>query len=57
MISRLSVQIVANLIIALVVVILGARVHHLSLSLSQYLLVLLVSIWGVRCSWASGKSW
>jgi ABC-2 type transport system permease protein len=46
MASRLSVQVVANLIIALVVVILGARVHRLSLSPSQYLLVLLVSIVG-----------
>jgi ABC-2 type transport system permease protein len=46
MVSRLSVQAVANLIIALVVVILGARVHHLSLSVGQYGLVLLVSILG-----------
>jgi ABC-2 type transport system permease protein len=46
MISRLAVQILANLIIALVVVILGSRVHHLSLSASQYGLVLLVSILG-----------
>jgi ABC-2 type transport system permease protein len=46
MMSRLSVQILANLIIALVVVILGARVHHLSLSVSQYLLVLAISVLG-----------
>lgn len=44
--SRLIVQVVANLIIALVVVILGGRVHHLSLSAGQYGLVLLVSILG-----------
>jgi ABC-2 type transport system permease protein len=44
--SRLTVQVLANLIIALVVVILGGRVHHLSLSVSQYGLVLLVSILG-----------
>src|ERR1700678_171209 len=37
MVSRLLVQIVANLIIALVVVVLGGRVHHLSLSPRQYL--------------------
>jgi ABC-2 type transport system permease protein len=46
MTSRLSVQVVANLVIALVVVILGARVHHLSLSVTQYLLVLLISVVG-----------
>lgn len=46
MASRLSVQVVANLIIALVVVVLGGRVHHLSLSPRQYVLVLLVSIVG-----------
>jgi ABC-2 type transport system permease protein len=44
--SRLIVQILANLVIALVVVVLGARVHHLSLSVGQYGLVLLVSILG-----------
>jgi ABC-2 type transport system permease protein len=46
MMSRLSAQVVANLIIALVVVILGARIHHLSFSAGQYGLVLLVSILG-----------
>ena len=44
--SRLSVQVLANLIIALVVLILGSRIHHLSLSIGQYGLVLLVSILG-----------
>jgi ABC-2 type transport system permease protein len=46
MASRLAVQVLANLIIALVVVFLGARIHHLSPSLGQYCLVLLVSILG-----------
>jgi ABC-2 type transport system permease protein len=46
MMSRLSIQVLANLIIALVVVILGARIHHLSLSVGQYGLVLLISILG-----------
>jgi ABC-2 type transport system permease protein len=46
MVSRLAVQVVANLIIALAVVILGARIHHLSLSAGQYGLVLLISILG-----------
>jgi ABC-2 type transport system permease protein len=44
--SRLLVQVLANLIIAVVVVILGSRVHHLSLSVDQYGLVLLISILG-----------
>jgi len=44
--SRLAVQVLANLIIALVVVFLGARVHHLTLSVGQYGLVLLISILG-----------
>jgi ABC-2 type transport system permease protein len=42
--SRLAMQSVANLVIALVVVILGTRLHHISPSASQYALVLLVSI-------------
>src|ERR1700728_1503932 len=46
MVSRLSVQVLANLIIALVVVILRARIRHLSLSVGQYGLVLLISILG-----------
>jgi ABC-2 type transport system permease protein len=46
MMSRLLIQVLANVIIALVVVILGVRIHHLSPSLSQYLLVLLVSLLG-----------
>jgi ABC-2 type transport system permease protein len=46
MVSRLAVQVLANLVIAFVVVILGARIHHLSLSVGQYGLVLLISILG-----------
>ena len=46
MTSRLAMQVVANLIIALVVVIVGSRMHHISLSAGQYALVLLVSILG-----------
>lgn len=44
MASRLGMQVIANLIIALVVVIVGTRIHHLSPSAGQYALVLLVSI-------------
>jgi ABC-2 type transport system permease protein len=46
MMSRLGVQVLANLVIALVVVILGVRVHHLSLSVGEYGLVLVISILG-----------
>lgn len=44
MTSRLAIQSLANLIIALVVLIIGTAIHHLSPSPSQYLLVLLVSL-------------
>ncbi len=44
MASRLAVQMLANLLIALVVVIVGERLHHLDLSVTQYLLVLAVSV-------------
>ena len=42
--SRLAMQSVANLVIALVVVIIGTRLHHISPTPGQYVLVLLVSI-------------
>lgn len=44
--SRLAVQVIANLIIALVVVVVGAFMYHLSLSIAQYGLVLVISIIG-----------
>jgi ABC-2 type transport system permease protein len=44
MTSRLSMQVVANLILSLIVVIIGTRIHNLSPSIGQYLLVMLVSI-------------
>ena len=46
MTSRLAMQSFANLLIALVVVIAGSRLHHISLSAGSYGLVLLVSILG-----------
>jgi len=46
MVSRLSVQVLANLIIALFILVVGGRIHHLSLSVGQYGLVLLISILG-----------
>jgi ABC-2 type transport system permease protein len=44
MTSRLVMQVAANLIIAIGVVIIGSAVHHISPTLGQYGLVLLVSI-------------
>jgi ABC-2 type transport system permease protein len=44
MTSRLAMQMVANLIIAIGVVIIGSLIHHISPSVGQYVLVLLVSI-------------
>ena len=44
MTSRLAMQAVANLIIAIAVVIIGSLIHHISPSIGQYALVLLVSI-------------
>jgi len=44
MTSRLALQVLANLIIAIAVVIIGSAIHHLSPSAGQYALVLLVSV-------------
>jgi ABC-2 type transport system permease protein len=44
MTSRLAMQALANLIIAIGVVIIGSLLHHISPSIGQYALVLLVSI-------------
>jgi ABC-2 type transport system permease protein len=46
MTSRLVMQCLANLILTLAVVIVGTRLHHISLPASTYALVLLVSILG-----------
>jgi ABC-2 type transport system permease protein len=46
MASRLATQVVANLVMALVVVVVGAQMHHVSLSASDYLLVLAISVLG-----------
>lgn len=44
--SRLAVQLLADLVIALVVVIVGARIHDLSFSAGQYVATLAVSVLG-----------
>ncbi len=46
MTSRLAMQGLGNLLITLVVVIVGSRMHHISLSAGKYGLVVLVSILG-----------
>lgn len=46
MTSRLAIQALANLLITLVVVIVGSRLHHISLSAGTYVLVVVVSIIG-----------
>lgn len=44
--SRLAVQLLASLLIALIVIIAGARIHHISFTAGQYLLTLAVSLLG-----------
>jgi ABC-2 type transport system permease protein len=44
MTSRLAMQVVANLILSVAVVIIGSLMHHISPSAGQYALVLLVSV-------------
>jgi ABC-2 type transport system permease protein len=44
MTSRLTMQVLANLIIAIAVVIVGSLIHHISPTIGQYALVLLVSV-------------
>jgi ABC-2 type transport system permease protein len=46
MASRLTLQVFANFVIALFVIIIGSSMHHISLRAGQYGLVLLVSILG-----------
>jgi ABC-2 type transport system permease protein len=44
MTSRLAMQVLANLVITVIVLIVGSRIHHISLSAGTYGLVLVVSI-------------
>jgi len=44
MMSRLLIQVLANLVITVVVLITGSRVHHLSFSTIEYIWALLISI-------------
>lgn len=54
--SRLIVQAVANLVIAVVVVALGSSLHHVTFSAGQYALVLLISILGGGVFLAIGQA-
>src|ERR1700744_4670601 len=56
MASRLVMQVLANLVIAIVVVIVGAQIHHLSLSAGEYALVLAVSVLGGAVFLAIGQA-
>lgn len=56
MTSRLLVQVVTNLIAALIVVIVGAILHGLTLNVGQYLLVLAVAIIGAAVFLAIGQA-
>jgi ABC-2 type transport system permease protein len=44
MVSRILVQEIVNLLIALVVLIVGGRIYHVSLTVEDYVLVLLISL-------------
>ena len=54
--SRLAVQVVANLLIALVVLIVGSAIHNVTFSVGQYLLFLLISVLGGAVFLAIGQT-
>jgi len=56
MTSRLIVQVAVNLIASIVVVIVGAIVHGLTLNIGQYLLVLAVAVLGAAVFLAIGQA-
>lgn len=56
MASRLLIQVLANLVITMVVLLIGSRVHHLSLSTSEYAWALLVAILGGAMFLAIGQA-
>ncbi|MGO9658046.1 MAG: ABC transporter permease [Acidimicrobiales bacterium] len=56
MTSRLGVQVLANLVMALVVLIVGSQMHHVSLSASKYALVLAISVLGGAVFLAIGQA-
>jgi ABC-2 type transport system permease protein len=56
MTSRLAMQVLANLLITVIIVILGSRIHHLSLSAGTYALVLVVSVLGAAVFLSIGQA-
>jgi ABC-2 type transport system permease protein len=56
MASRLGVQVVANFIISLVVLVVGGRMHNLSISVEQYVLVLAISVFASGIFLAIGQA-
>lgn len=56
MMSRLLIQVLANLIITIVVLLIGARVHHLSLSAGEYVWALLIATLGGAMFLAIGQA-
>ncbi len=54
--SRLGVQVIANLAIALVVLVVGSAIHNVAFSAGKYLLFLLVSILGGAVFLAIGQT-
>ncbi|MGO4473858.1 ABC transporter permease [Arthrobacter sp. M-10] len=56
MTSRLIVQVVTNLVASIIVVIVGAIVHGLTLNVGQYLLVIAVAILGAAVFLAIGQA-
>ncbi len=56
MASRLGMQGLANLVMALIVVIVASQMHHISLSATDYLLVLAISVLGGAVFVAIGQA-
>lgn len=56
MTSRLAMQVLANLLITVIILILGSRIHHVSLSAAKYGLVLVVSILGAAVFLSIGQA-
>ena len=56
MTSRLAMQVLANLLISVIILILGSRIHHVSLSAATYGLVLVVSILGAAVFLSIGQA-
>ncbi|HUB69127.1 MAG TPA: ABC transporter permease [Acidimicrobiales bacterium] len=56
MASRLGMQVLANFVMALVVVVIGSQMHNVALSVSEYVLVLVISLLGGAVFLAIGQA-